>query len=388
MINRRGWDIIPRDIAKNIQLRMPGQFTLGRLIIFPSFWWLPFKARFLNWLKLLLKTVGLFNVIRHLRKRNINDETILSESDRYSPEHNSDWNALPNHQEFDFAIKQHHRFRPEVVITCYGWINPVLEKLRNHHDCYRIVLHPDVWHNRWNKGANQKLEVLEAGLSRAEESQLLSYSDLIVAISKEDARIFKDMLPDKEVIVIPKGCNVTPLERDRQAFGRCLFVGSDNGPNINGLNWFLSEVWRRIREVHPQVNLDVVGTVNRSFEKNHPGVRFVGRVNDLTTYYEQAQVVIVPLLYGSGMKIKLVEALAHGKACVTTPVGLQGLNVSPGIVLCCEGSDDFGNGIIKLLEDRNLRLEFEQRSLDFARENFSAEGCYEPLAKYLTRELN
>src|SRR5690606_3854767 len=100
---------------------------------------------------------------------------------------------------------------------------------------------------------------------------------------------------------------------------RVLFVGSNTAPNTVGLAWFLEEVWPEVLKRRPSCRLDVAGSVERGFDaRDQRGVRFLGLVDDLAPLYRRAGVVVSPLTFGSGLKIKLIEAMAQGKAVVAT----------------------------------------------------------------------
>jgi glycosyltransferase involved in cell wall biosynthesis len=134
-------------------------------------------------------------------------------------------------------------------------------------------------------------------------------------------------------IVCENGADpVGPLAPPRREPGeplRVLFVGAaDYRPNQLGLEWFVTDVLPRVRE-HGAVTVDVVGTPPRRFTCPE-GVELHGRVPSVQPYYERAHAVIVPVLYGSGTRLKVIEAMAYGRPVVSTAAGAEGLPVSPG----------------------------------------------------------
>jgi succinoglycan biosynthesis protein ExoO len=103
----------------------------------------------------------------------------------------------------------------------------------------------------------------------------------------------------------------------------------------------------------------------------------VGRVDDLTTPYASAAVVISPLRGGSGLKIKLIEALGHGKAIVATTTTLQGVtDIVGSAVIVADDAQAFAEAIATLLKDAALRASFGARALAVVRDHFSPEACY------------
>ena len=107
-------------------------------------------------------------------------------------------------------------------------------------------------------------------------------------------------------------------------------------------------------------------------------------VPDLEPLYRQAGVVISPLIAGSGLKIKLIEALGRGKAIVATSVTVDGIAEQVGSsVVVADSASDFASAIVRLLSDDKLRLRTSSEALETAKRHFSAEACYADLLGYL-----
>ena len=95
--------------------------------------------------------------------------------------------------------------------------------------------------------------------------------------------------------------------------------------NVQGLKDFLRFAWPGVRQDVPDAELLVAGAVSEAIELDQPGVRMLGRVDDLAELYRSARVVINPVLAGTGLKIKTVEALSRLRPIVTWPTGVEGL---------------------------------------------------------------
>ncbi len=165
--------------------------------------------------------------------------------------------------------------------------------------------------------------------------------------------------------------------------GRILFFGSlDWYPNLDALDYLLKEIMPPIAQRLPSVKLQVVGKAPPQGLAMRlaggAGVEFVGEVPDVRPYLAQAAVVVVPLRIGGGSRIKILEALAMGKAVVSTSIGAEGLAVSDGIhLLLADTPAEFASRTVELLtspqECRRLgengrRLVVERYSWDRAAE--------------------
>ena len=153
--------------------------------------------------------------------------------------------------------------------------------------------------------------------------------DLCLAVSEVDAATFREA-GARRVGLCPNGADpVARLPLRRRATTdplRVLFVGTASyQPYERGLAWFVREVIPRVRE-HIPVTFTVVGAPPLR-PVHAPGVAYLGRVASVTPSYEEADVVVVPVFEGSGTRLKVIEAMAHGRPVVATPVGAEGLPV-------------------------------------------------------------
>ncbi|MGF1500418.1 MAG: glycosyltransferase [Paracoccaceae bacterium] len=171
------------------------------------------------------------------------------------------------------------------------------------------------------------------------EAAGLVAADACLAIQRLDMALIRDRVPGTPVFLAPHTCPVgsAPLEQPRPPVA--LFVGAETPPNTEGLAWFLREVWPRVRARLPEARVRVVGAAARRTAEAD-GVERVGFVEDLGAEYAAATLAIVPLFIGSGLKIKLVEALAAGLPVVATPVGAQGVEDAPAAALTIADDPD------------------------------------------------
>lgn len=248
-----------------------------------------------------------------------------------------------------------------------------------------IVMH-DLFHRRTDglKGSTARDSVAE--VDRATEIALLGSADAVIAIQAAEAEFVAGHVSGTEVLLAPMAAKPVPAPQPGRG-SLLLFVGSNTAPNVVGLRWFLDEVWPSVRAAIPEAELNVAGTVGRAFDQAPPGVAFLGLVDDLDALYREAAVFVSPLTFGSGLKIKLIEALAAGKAIVATSVTLQGVEelVGPAIRLA-DAAPAFAEAVIAFLADPAMRAASAACALDVARAHFSSETAHVALAEWLQKE--
>lgn len=228
----------------------------------------------------------------------------------------------------------------------------------------RLVLAPDLVHERAASLTAAGYRPIPVVDSRWEAGRLAG-ADGVVTIQWDDAATLRSLVPGLDVVVAPPAFDVSLLSHEDGATGRCLFVGSGALHNVDGLRWFIARVWPRVRAQVASAQLDVVGTVSSQIGGGVPGVRLLGEVAHLADAYRDAQVVVVPLRAGSGLKVKLAEAICAGRPAVTTSVGAQGLgDLEPRPFVVADDADAFADATAELLScrDRRARLRSAART--------------------------
>ena len=222
-------------------------------------------------------------------------------------------------------------------------------------------------------------------LDQAGEMALLDQADAVIAIQAEEAGTVSRLLPHKRIILAPMAVSPVPAPQPGED-GTVLFVGSNTGPNIDGIEWFLREVWPTLLERHLGIKLQIAGTCCGSLSPVPRNVVLLGRVDDLEPIYGRAGIVVSPLRLGSGLKIKLVEAIGRGKAVIATETTLQGVGdqVADGVVQA-DTPADFLAAFDRLLDDGAARLRLGAQALHAARRHFSPEACYGGLLDFVGR---
>ena len=158
------------------------------------------------------------------------------------------------------------------------------------------------------------------------EAEMLARGDAVVAINGREADLVRAMLPDHAVIAAGVDFDVEEVLSPPKGKKIVALVGSGNALNLKGLTDFLRLAWPAILAAEPTAELHVAGSICRDLAEDLPGVKALGRPPSLLSLYESARCVVNPVVAGTGLKVKTVEALAHRRRVVGWPNGLDGLD--------------------------------------------------------------
>jgi len=216
------------------------------------------------------------------------------------------------------------------------------------------------------------------------EARTMALCDLTLCVSETDAAALQAIAPDRPLLVAPNGVDViyyTPegLPRERPRF-EVIFSGTmDYRPNIDAVNWLVGEVWPLVQRAGDPgrarpLRLALIGR-NPPPEitalVRHPGVTVTGSVADDRPYFAGAMVYVVPMRYGGGIRLKLLNALAMGCATVSTTAGIEGVGVRhEEHLLLADTGENFAAAIGRLLNDGELRARLGASGRDFVRAEF------------------
>lgn len=270
------------------------------------------------------------------------------------------------------------------AMVTYASLVPLLE-LAHARSILTIIDSQDVMHQRAEKLRAQSIKPSGLLVTRDEEAGLLARADLVMAIQPTEALVLREMVGAAKVITVEHGVRVPP-DFDAPIADRedVVLLGSNNRMNQHGLAWFVANVWPGVLASVPSARLLVYGPLSSTDACRGPQVEAEGFAPHVSTAYARARVVITPLLAGSGLKIKTVEALAYGRAVVSTSVGAEGLENAPrGAFVVADDPKDFAREVVSFLRDRARAVEFGRNAEHFAHERFSIEGAYAPLVAIL-----
>ena len=202
---------------------------------------------------------------------------------------------------------------------------------------------------------------LLAGRMRRFELSHINLADMLVPVSATDMNIFMGLgctLPNK---ALPIGYDfdelpaISALEENAVAF----IGGMDWMPNREGIDWFIKKVWPQVTAQIPNAKFYLAGRNFPTEIKNLEvkGLTVVGEVDNAQEFILSKAVSIVPLFAGSGMRVKIVEAMALGRAIISTTVGAESLAYTDGLdILIADDAAKFAMAIIKVLQDKNARI--------------------------------
>lgn len=206
------------------------------------------------------------------------------------------------------------------------------------------------------------------------EQRAVRRFDHVIAVSGHDRKLMSAWTDASRITIVPTGVDLQQFQPSPslRTTGKplVLFVGAmDWEPNIDAAEYFCREIWPSILAKVPTAQFRIVGRdpVRRVQELISRSVEVTGSVTSVVDHLHEAAVVVVPLRVGGGTRLKIYEAMAAGKAVVSTAIGAEGLDVHPGqdIVLADEPVA-FADAVITFLQDGELRLRYEQAAASLA----------------------
>lgn len=245
-----------------------------------------------------------------------------------------------------------------------------------------ILFQHNVESEIWRRHASTESHPLKRQVYAVEFRKMLRYErnaarkfHHIIAVSGHDRSLMETWVEGGKITVVPTGVD---LAQYRPAFepvpqsGLVIFVGAmDWEPNVDAMEYFCERIWPAVRSQAPQAKLRIVGRNPgdriRKLASDH--VAITGRVPSVADHLREASVVVVPLRIGGGTRLKIYEAMAAGKAVVSTSIGAEGLDVHPGRdIVLADNPQAFADAVLTLLRDEDLRRNYEKAAAELAQQ--------------------
>lgn len=215
-------------------------------------------------------------------------------------------------------------------------------------------------------------------LSTADEFAAFRKFDAVVLIQQEDHAIVTRELGEKRCILAQHPVQL-PRCQIRPEVQQISFIASQYAPNVEGLHWFLAEVWPAFAA--SAARLHIFGRVGKSIDATgRDNIRIHGLVDDLATVYQASDLLINPVRFGAGLKIKTVEALASGLPLITTSEGARGLAQHAGSAfLVADDAACFQQHLQALIASPAQRKQLADAAWHLARTHFTPDACFAAL---------
>lgn len=266
----------------------------------------------------------------------------------------------------DFSKKLSSLLQEEAwdLIQCEGlYLGPYLNLIRKYHKGPVVIRAHNVESEIWFRIAQQSqtlkklyLKIQAQRLREYEKSSLNQY-DALLPISQKDASYYQQYC-NRPLFTVPVGIDLHKLEHYDKSFRdnkRIGFIGSlDWMPNIQGLEWFIKNVWPQVKTKVPDAELHIAGRnpSDSILKWNGQNIQVLGEIEDQYEMMAECAVMIVPLFSGSGMRVKIIETMAMRKTVVSTSLGAEGIDCThQENILLADSSSDFQEAIIHMLQE-------------------------------------
>lgn len=225
--------------------------------------------------------------------------------------------------------------------------------------------------------------LIQTAKLRRYERRLLRAADAVVAVSAADAAVLRALAPGVNPVVVPNGVDTEAYQPDPAVAADpdlVVFTGKmDFRPNIDGMAWFCETVWPLARALRPTLRLEIVGRDPvprvRALASAAAGIAVTGAVPDVRPFIARAGIVVVPLRVGGGTRLKVLEAMAVGKAIVATRLGAEGLDLEDGReAVLADAPEAMAQALAELAADGTRRAELGRAARARAERDYGWEG--------------
>lgn len=304
----------------------------------------------------------------------------------------------------EFAEKLGHLIRErafDLVQLEGSYMSQYIQPIREATKAPVLLRSHNVEHQIWNRLAANEPSFLKRTYLKnlgkkieAWELHHLPLVDAIVPITKPDGDYYRAQGFKGPIRPIPGGVDLNHLAGDAplSANLKMGFLGSLEWlPNEQGLMWFLDQVWPKLLQQFPGIELHVAGKnpPSRLSNLNVPGMTFHGMVPDAGEFLRSCHFFIVPLLSGGGMRIKVLEAMAAGCCVVSTGIGAEGIEVADGKhCLIADSTEQWVDALQGVVGNPDRSLAIARTGQGLARARYGMEAVGEEFIKFYREVLS
>ncbi len=294
------------------------------------------------------------------------------------------------------------------------YLSPYVETIRAFSEAKIVMRSHNIEHEIWERIAENEprvlwvkrmyLKILAKQLKKYEIERLNKY-DMMTSVTERDAQMLKQFGCELPIHVCPAPYDETVLSPDKtkMEFPSVFFIGAlDWMPNVEGLEWFLKNVWNKIQSPSfPLLKGDMgdlkfyIAGRNIDSAKNIislaaelKNVVIVGEVENAYDFINSKGIMIVPLFSGSGIRVKIIEGMALGKTIISTSLGAEGIPCKDGQnILIADTPEVFAEKIAKCINEKMFFNIIGDNAYQFAKQRFSSNEATKKLLEFFQQHI-
>lgn len=279
------------------------------------------------------------------------------------------------------------------------YLSPYVETIRAFSEAKIVMRSHNIEHEIWERSAENEIGFLKRMYLKILAKQMRSYEvsrlnkyDLMTSVTERDAQMLKKFGCELPLHVCPAPYDETILKPDRSKmeFPSLFFIGAlDWMPNTEGLDWFLKNVWEKVSLQFPDLKFYIAGrSADKAKLPEMKNVVIVGEVENAYDFMNSKGLMIVPLLSGSGIRVKIIEGMALGKTIVTTSLGAEGIPCKDGQnILIADTPEAFAEKIVKCLNEKMTFAMIGDNAYQFAKQRFSSQEVVKKLLEFFSKNI-
>jgi len=282
------------------------------------------------------------------------------------------------------------------------YMMPYINTLRKYSKAKIAFRAHNIEHEIWQQTLKQEKNLLKklylkiiAKRMKIFELSFLNTYDFLIPITQRDADIFNKTGNKKNILVLPTGVDASKYKTTERKFEilKLFHLGSlDWTPNQEGLIWFLENIWKTISGKYKDLTFSIAGRnapswLIKTFQ-NFKNINYFGEIDDAISFMQTHDIMIIPLLSGSGMRIKIIEGMASGNIILTTSKGAEGIQGKNGKdFLIANTPKEFIKQISDIYEKKILLKEISFNAQQFILNNFDNFAISKSLIEFYKKQL-
>lgn len=299
-------------------------------------------------------------------------------------------------QEFTLKLKSIlNEGKFDIVIIESLFVAPYIQTIKNLSEAKIVLRAHNVEHKIWERiSANTKNPIKKSYLSllakrlKNYEVETLETVDGIATMTKVDLQAFQKLGYTKDITAIPTGYIINQkgeLKKESDEHSVFHIASMDWLPNIEGVQWFVNQVWSKVNSAFPKAHLFLAGREmpDEFYKLPQNNITTIGPVASAKEFYLSKKIMIVPVLSGSGMRIKIIEGMALGKVIVSTTIGAEGIHCTNGKnILIADTPDEFAKAIVTCLNDTDYCEKIGTNAQELIKNEYSNEKISEKMISF------